>query len=368
MKAAALAFVLLIGAAIVLAFANTLNSWVLGGLIGGLAALLLSIPISLALFTILARRHDEQLYAQEQEDEMAFDEYAEVEADAYILPSEDERYIELQERRMPEVRNVPAPSYARLPAAGQSHARSSAQSSYNQRALNYPQGMQRPSQAQSVQGNGTRTPVQRLSPDRALPYTRNQSNSLAKHQTAALRAARREAAQELNLDPGDISTSTSMSRRLPARPLAGGVPRPTRQLPRQELSPNKPQRSVEAGARQQTSARRYRPIDDGDASNRYPQTDVLRMSETETDTLGGRLEQTGPLRRNSETGKITRRPQLGEQPRNPEATTGSLQNPLVRRPPYMYEDDPLREELAQFVERPITRRSSLKESWQEQED
>jgi hypothetical protein len=34
----------------------------------------------------------------------------------------------------------------------------------------------------------------------------------------------------------------------------------------------------------------------------------------------------------------------------------------------MYEDDPLREELAQFVERPITRRSSLKESWQEQED
>jgi len=92
------------------------------------------------------------------------------------------------------------------------------------------------------------------------------------------------------------------------------------------------------------------------------------MSETETDTLGGRLEQTGPLRRNPEIGKITRRPQLGEQPRNPEATTGSLQNPLVRRPPYMYEDDPLREELAQFVERPITRRSSLKESWQEQED
>ena len=54
MKAAALAFVLLIGAAIVLAFANTLNSWVLGGLIGGLAALLLSIPISLALFTVMA--------------------------------------------------------------------------------------------------------------------------------------------------------------------------------------------------------------------------------------------------------------------------------------------------------------------------
>src|ERR1700756_3859731 len=101
MKAAALAFVLLIGAAIVLAFANTLNSWVLGGLIGGLAAILLSIPISLALFTILARRHDEQLYAQEQEEEVVFDEeYAEVEADAYVLPSGDEQYLGLQQQRI----------------------------------------------------------------------------------------------------------------------------------------------------------------------------------------------------------------------------------------------------------------------------
>lgn len=377
MKAAALAFVLLIGAAIVLAFANTLNSWVLGGLIGGLAALLLSIPISLALFTILARRHDEQLYAQEQEEEVVFDEeYAEVEADAYVLPSQDEQYLGLQQQRIPERRNQPAPSYPRLPAAGQSHVQSTAQSSYNQRGLNYPQGTQRPSQALSARGNGTRTPVQRLSPDGALPYTRNQPNSLAKHQTAALRAARREAAQGQNIDPGDFPTSTSMSRRFPARPsqpldgrpYAGGVPRPTRQLPGQEISPNKPQRSIDASARQQTSARRYRPIDDEDASNRYPQTDALSMGETERDRLYGRLEQTGPLRRNPETGKITRRPQLGEQPRNPEAITGSLQNPLVRRPPYMYEDDPLREELAQFVERPITRRSSLKESWQEQED
>src|SRR3989440_12243827 len=69
MKAAALAFVLLIGAAIVLAFANTLNSWVLGGLIGGLPALLLSIPISLALFTAMARRHAEQLVGQGPEPE-----------------------------------------------------------------------------------------------------------------------------------------------------------------------------------------------------------------------------------------------------------------------------------------------------------
>ena len=70
MRAAAVALVLIIGAAVVLSFANTLNSWVLGGLIGGLAALLISIPISLLLFSHLSRRHDEQLKA-ELEEEMA---------------------------------------------------------------------------------------------------------------------------------------------------------------------------------------------------------------------------------------------------------------------------------------------------------
>ena len=38
MRVAAVAFVLIVGAAVVLAFANTLNSWVLGGLLGGLIA------------------------------------------------------------------------------------------------------------------------------------------------------------------------------------------------------------------------------------------------------------------------------------------------------------------------------------------
>src|SRR2546421_3327011 len=59
MRAAAVALVLILGAAVVLWYANTLNSWVLGGLIGGLASLLLSIPISLALFNYFARQHEE---------------------------------------------------------------------------------------------------------------------------------------------------------------------------------------------------------------------------------------------------------------------------------------------------------------------
>jgi len=64
MRAAAVALVLIVGAAVVLWYGNTLNSWVLGGLIGGLAALLLSIPISLTLFSYLSRRHEEQLQAE----------------------------------------------------------------------------------------------------------------------------------------------------------------------------------------------------------------------------------------------------------------------------------------------------------------
>jgi hypothetical protein len=41
-----------------------------------------------------------------------------------------------------------------------------------------------------------------------------------------------------------------------------------------------------------------------------------------------------------------------------EATPDNLRRPLIRRAPYMYDDDLLREEMAQYVERPAVRRSS----------
>ncbi len=59
-KAVPVALVLIAGAAVILWFGNRLNSWILGGLIGGLASLLLSIPISLTLFAYFARQHDER--------------------------------------------------------------------------------------------------------------------------------------------------------------------------------------------------------------------------------------------------------------------------------------------------------------------
>src|SRR5579883_626713 len=66
MKAVATALVLIVGAAVVLWYANTLNSWVLGGLIGGLAALLISIPISLTLFSYLSHRHEDARREEER--------------------------------------------------------------------------------------------------------------------------------------------------------------------------------------------------------------------------------------------------------------------------------------------------------------
>lgn len=76
MKAVVAALVLIAGAAVVLWYGNTLNSWVLGGLIGGLAALLISIPISLVFFSYLSRQHEE--IREEERDEVTWsrvDEY-----------------------------------------------------------------------------------------------------------------------------------------------------------------------------------------------------------------------------------------------------------------------------------------------------
>src|SRR5260370_42709357 len=107
MRAAAVALVLIIGAVVLLIFANTLNSWVLGGLIGGLAAFLISIPISLFLFTILARRQDEELRALQEvlEEEMAAagiegrDDAEVYEANAYVLSNEEKCYKDPKGRR-----------------------------------------------------------------------------------------------------------------------------------------------------------------------------------------------------------------------------------------------------------------------------
>ena len=203
MRVAAASIVFLLGAAVILVFANSLNSWVLGGMIGGLAALLISIPISVLLFTIISRRHDLKLQAIHQElGEMGYVEpdghgFEEVyETEAYVL-SDEEYYNQTVNRNMADMRA--------LPAAGQSYA--SAQREMNERMVRSPQSGRRPPQA-SPQGRVKGTPTRDLSFERRHERrSRHEVNAMrSRFQTAALQTARREA-QQLD-DVEVISTHT----------------------------------------------------------------------------------------------------------------------------------------------------------------
>jgi hypothetical protein len=355
MRAAAAAIVFILGAAVILVLANSLNSWVLGGLIGGLAALLISIPISVMLFTVLSRRHDIKLQALHQElGEMGYvapDEhgYEEVyETDAYVL-SDEEYYHQNVYRRGNDVRA--------LPAAGQSYATS--------------QTGRRPSQA-LPQGRLKGSPRDLSTERHHGRRTRHEVNAMrSRFQTTALQAARREALQADDVEvipnhtriphkhipqgqtPRSTGTQSGSSRQ--ARPESDD-PR-QQQKSQQNLS----RRSLETPTGKQNPTRRPQSSGELHTTTRTPQTDSLHMDELHSETFRMRPAnpETENLRVHPQTGQMTRNPQLGQSPRNPDMMTGNLKTPLVRRAPYLYEDDPLREELAQQIdEEPIVRRSS----------
>ena len=344
MRVAALALVLIIASAVVLIFANTLNSWVLGGLIGGLAALLISIPISLIMFATLARRQDERLYAQmllrQEEENLAYDEQQQQEyeeradydeedeygrvydADAYYLPEEEEEYELPRGRRQSEIRS--------LPAAGQSYASSSTHSTAKLRAANTPQNApssqtsRRPtrelayerergerSRESTTSHQNKQTGHQRTA---RTPYTTRSLRS--QQQAAALRAAQQEATQ-----------GTNASEQVNTGPMRRHTT--TRHLPPQSI---------------QLQKSRLR-----DEASKNPAEDTRR----------GRYPTTGPIRMNPETGQIARNQQMDERLGEGEAITGNLHNPLVRRAPYLYEDDAMRAEFSQHIDKPMVRRASL---------
>jgi hypothetical protein len=167
-----------------------------------------------------------------------------------------------------------------------------------------------------------------------------------------LRAARREAAQQHD----DVEVlPTHISKRLP------GV-RPQQALSEQQRSGQLPSQSTDSLRVQRTTdmnppyrgMRRSLPAS-GESSSNHPQ----RYHEPQTDYLDDNYyPQTGPIEQSRQTDQLTRRPHLEEQSHNFYDDTGALHNPLVRRAPYMYEDDSLRQELAQYIEPPIKRRSS----------
>jgi len=368
MRVAAAAIVFIVGAAVILVFANSLNSWVLGGLIGGLAALLISIPISVMLFTILSRRHDLKLQALHQElGEMGYvdlDEngYEEVyEAEAYVL-SDEEYYNQTVNRRMADVRA--------LPAAGQSYA--SAYREKNERVGRSTQSSRRPSQA-LPQRRGKGTPTRELSTEhRHVKRSMHEVNAMrSRFQTAALQAARREAQQLDDVDvipthtqaPNKRVSQGRTSQSLGRQSGSSRQARPPSDLPRQQRTAhlNVSQSSLDTTSDQQKSKRRTLSSGELSSTNRPPRTDSLHIDELQSDKFRNRSSypETDNLRVQPQTGQMVRNPQLGQPQRNADMMTGNLKTPLLRRAPYLYEDDPLRQELAQQIdEEPIVRRSS----------
>jgi hypothetical protein len=147
------------------------------------------------------------------------------------------------------------------------------------------------------------------------------------------------------------------------------VPRHARQLQPQPQVPQQYQRRRTVdGSSASSTGNRSLPRAGESVTGQWPQGRNPRANEAQTDKLGEGYPQTGPVRRQT-TDHLARHRQVNGQQRNAETISGSLKNPLVRRAPYMYEDDPLRQELAQHIEGPLVRRrSSRYEEYDEEKE
>ena len=406
MRTVATALVLIAGAAVILWYGSTLNnSWVLGGLIGGLAALLLSIPISLTLFSHLSRRHDERMELMDQMEEqeegvmrLARDhDYPvlpsrrtyEVEAEGYTIREEDDWQEEEMERRRSS-RRLAAPQ-----AEGQ-------RQNVARQAVNDATGLPAPrsqaylpaprQQTQHIQQN---QPVQQTSelqqPKQGTTQRKDTKvlrstslNNISQHRMEALRMARKEAAQDADDDIEVSSTQFSRQERTGrTRQGSGSLRQSGQELQRTQGTSgssrpaSNPSRSRKDEASDTTSSKinrrqMYRASDEEDGSFQAP----LRrggQQEPETDYIDNQVSsRLTPLRRTPQTEQIVRRPRTKDLRYDQALPTADdetddifVNRPLVRRAPYMYEDDELRQRLAQQIDPPTVRRSSRQEAWQE---
>lgn len=403
MKAVAAALVLIAGAAVVLWYGNTLNSWVLGGLIGGLAALLLSIPISLTLFSYFSRRHDERLRAEAEEVSLAqvhyYDDYpqiapprrgrrgyvvqdyapepgtVQVEAESYY---QDEPYYQDQYYQDPQydyyeprqTRNVqrlsPLPASQRLPGPGgrpRSTSRNLSAVSQETSA-----SLVRPSQRDVAPGRTKAAVGQRSKRRMYYPgFPGYEPGSFHhQHRSAALRAARREAARRYEENDDSIveEMPTNTSRLLPPSRRASRSLAEQQEAFEHEPRIRRQQRRTVEGTSSHRAAnhthQRALPAQ-GQSSFDLPDYSSSRSGERDTEYLQDRnlhYPQTGPIRSSARTGALGRNPQLDEMLPDSSLTTDDPNRPLVRKAPYVYQDDPLWQEFAQQVDTPIVRRSS----------
>ncbi len=337
-----MALVLIIGAAVVLWYGNTLNSWVVGGLIGGFAALLLSIPISLVLFSYFSRHYDthqqkgvlehrglslaqsrsysivldddnEEHIDEEQEFEYDNDEVydsEDVAGDEYILV-ERSVWEERQPRHLPLARHISSSSSVRLPAVNQDLLLGMKEGGHADANPEQRLGQRGKSESSPVEYSGS-------AGDRKDP-------SYSRYRSQALRAARAEAALRAECEDDNVILSTRTMRRLRQKQSRDGrwpFSREVAEPPTNNYS-QRPQRIVDSLPLQNGSPRPLSALDNASQIDRFIH---YRDSQTEYDINKSMKDNSG--------------------------------RSLIRRAPYMYDDDFLCEEMAQYVEQPMVRRSS----------
>jgi hypothetical protein len=397
MRTVATALVLIAGAAVILWYGSTLNnSWVLGGLIGGLAALLLSIPISLTLFSHFSRRHDEQGWQEEEEMHLAHDyDYPavprrtrEVEADSYFINEvegevyDDEEYLQDREQFPRSSRRLPSPSsnesYVQQRQTGVRQGRNGIPSPSRSLAprqqayLPAPRQQQvQPIQLPASQNQQSHAPSRNT---KSLPSAA--LNSMSQHRMGARRAARIEEAAKATDADMDVSQTRLTSR---SKQETGSVyeqEKARRKAQRLTESPSQSLRSRKELEREDAYARQelYESFDE-DEEFFFRQTPAKRrgmQKEPSTDYIDRHLPRTEPVYRSAQTGQIVRRPSTKDlEPKDDEdeSEMNRLYQPLVRRAPYMHpEDDAMKRRLSQNIEPPPVRRSSRQEVLHENDE
>jgi hypothetical protein len=350
MKAVATALVLIAGAAVVLWYGNMLNSWVVGGLVGGLAALLLSIPLSLLLFSHFARHQDEgQKEGAFEEERYVDDGYHQIAArrvrsmrdvrgtrEVYEVledrvPQRNSTWNPEEDYQVPPARRLSSPAQYRLPAARE-----------------YTTSQRLPAQER---GMTSRHPTRQLPEYQVLKNNQKAvSTDRSQLQAKALRTARLEASQQSREQ--DFEQYSYKDYRAYGSERGSELYNERRSLEEEQLSTH--EHEMLSQRRRMRAARRERRIVDStllpkDTNDGYEQYTLNSPSST----YGEVAEEMDPTDmqnsavRERDTDRISTSP-----------PTESVGRSLVRRAPYLYEDDPLRQELAQHVQEPITRRST----------
>jgi hypothetical protein len=307
------------------------------------------------VFSYLSKRHDERLQADEQEFMEEDCAYERVPARVMRRSREVESYVVTDETSSvwPDEDIYAQRASRALPAPAPQRSRNSERLPIMQQGTHVP--MQRTSQEK---GRGKETTVLRAN-TRKIGGTSSfePSSSISHHRSEALRQARLEAAQQRQEDDVEVLSTNNPKKDMIVRPNQSLAKRNTQGT--SIVPPRPPVRQ-----QPQPSTRQTRRIvdstgpQDGRRTLSNGSDEPIRRLEPSTEPIDGSYPQTGPIRRGSQSGRSRETTQEYEQRASADSTHGSVNKPLVRRAPYMYEDDPLRQELAQHLEAPTVRRSS----------